>query len=462
MANRFLVSTECPTCGAPLDFSEGTNALQCGYCNSNLLVTGRKQVLSYALMPQLDERHAVSLVGRARRERGELGRVRKRQLYFIPYYRLTGHDLRWEAESASDSEDVGSGDLLTEAALRLKGFQPREFMRSDLQLRDRYVEKNFIACQLKGASLYSLGMRPAVLPLTLFHKATLEALGKIVRVTISAEEALDRGLQTVGPQQLVYRQVLGRMLSVIYAPIWVVEAEQHGKISLALVDAISQSIYTLDAEPALYQILDQSLRTDLHTVGFRPLVCPNCGWDLPLQAEAIAFPCGSCGKMWLLDKADLIETVSEVATLAQHERHPSNHYLPFWKVQTSLPESPAFSFVLPAFRYRRLKLLVDLAAHLSRIRPTCAVSETAGEKGEKEEICYTSLAACFYDPDDAIRMVHFICSGMAAQSWYGAPLPVEEPFSTRQISLLWLPYWKQGAALNDPLTGRRLPLNLLI
>ena len=51
MTSHLVVSTECPLCGAPLDFTEGSNAVQCLHCRSNLLVTGRKQVLSYYVAP---------------------------------------------------------------------------------------------------------------------------------------------------------------------------------------------------------------------------------------------------------------------------------------------------------------------------------------------------------------------------------------------------------------------------
>ena len=53
MDRRLVVSTECPTCGAPLDFKEGSNAVRCQYCRSNLLITGRKHVLSYYVKPKV-------------------------------------------------------------------------------------------------------------------------------------------------------------------------------------------------------------------------------------------------------------------------------------------------------------------------------------------------------------------------------------------------------------------------
>ncbi|MFB3108177.1 MAG: hypothetical protein ACE1ZE_02275, partial [Candidatus Binatia bacterium] len=96
MTSHLVVSTECPLCGAPLDFTEGSNAVRCLHCRSNLLVTGRKQVLSYYVAPKMDAQGALAKLTAAKKQSGARYRVIKKQLYFIPYYRLTGHDFRWE------------------------------------------------------------------------------------------------------------------------------------------------------------------------------------------------------------------------------------------------------------------------------------------------------------------------------------------------------------------------------
>src|SRR5215467_6798159 len=90
--SQLVVSTECPNCGGPLDFSEGVNAIRCPSCRSNLLVTGRKQVLSYWVAPKVkaDVASAVARTGRLE------ARVARTQLYFVPFYRLTGHDFQWQ------------------------------------------------------------------------------------------------------------------------------------------------------------------------------------------------------------------------------------------------------------------------------------------------------------------------------------------------------------------------------
>src|SRR5262245_15720113 len=96
MMQPAIVSTECPSCGAPVDFSEGTNAVQCQHCETRLLVTGRTQLLSYQIQPSVDARDAARAALYECETAGRAGRVRDASLWWIPYYRMTGHDLRWE------------------------------------------------------------------------------------------------------------------------------------------------------------------------------------------------------------------------------------------------------------------------------------------------------------------------------------------------------------------------------
>ena len=252
MDNALVVSTECPTCGGPLDFSEGSNAIQCPFCRSNLLVTGRKQSLSYYISPRLVIHGAVARVMIAHKENGRPCRVVNPELYFIPYYRLTGHDLRWE-ETERKKDPFGpepetiypalsgwspfyrpegallfsaiqlAGNLLEKAfsndtsdpspvqapidqgVRKLTAFPPLAPSTQNpasgdcserVQFIDRYVEKNFIACGIRGSGIYSLGVRPSVLRLRLFDRAVLQTQGKIVSPTVPPADGPGRQLRT--------------------------------------------------------------------------------------------------------------------------------------------------------------------------------------------------------------------------------------------------------------------------
>lgn len=499
MNSRLTVSTECPTCGAPLDFTEGNHAIQCGHCRSRLLVTGRKQLLSYFISPKLDVHRAVAKALLAQKEEGGECRVIEPRLYFIPYYRLTGHDFLWERSAPKPkpepidptafSPDPPQADLtLTlQAASDFLGDlwefgkkiyrgedaslaepdasiprapvendppvgEPRQRAadpvceEEEMTFRDRYVEKNFIACDLKGWGSYSLGVRPAVLRLELFRKEVLEERGTIVGATISADEALRQGMRKAEPEQVLYRQVLGRVLSLIYFPFWVIRVQRNGEERLIFLDAVSERVIHLDAPTSLQALLDRPAAAEAATVGFRPLTCPNCGWDLPFTPEDILFFCASCARGWQIEGSALSQIDYQVASLPEGAATP--RYLPFWVLQGEVEENPSFRFFLPAFRYRRLKLLGDLAKQLSKAQPVYTISA---------ESFVPSQGGC-YDQEDAVLLARFTRAGL--QNRKGIKSSEEKPFPVHVATLTWLPFQVEANSLRDPFTGMSLPQNL--
>lgn len=501
MNSRLTVSTECPTCGAPLDFTEGSHAIQCGHCRSRLLVTGRKQLLSYFISPKLDVHRAVAKALLAQKEEGVECRVIAPRLYFIPYYRLTGHDFLWERSApkpkvepidlSAFSPDPPQTDLtmtlqaasdllgdlwefgkkiyrgedeplsepdeskpMTPAesnppvvAPRQKESEPvRE--ENEMTFRDRYVEKNFIACDLKGWGSYSLGVRPAVLRMELFRKEILQEQGTIVGVTVSSEEALSQGMRKAEPENVLYRQVLGRVLSLIYFPFWVIRVQREGEERLTFIDAVSERVIHLDAPSSLIESLDRPAAGEAATVGFRPLTCPNCGWDLPFMPEDILFFCTSCSRGWQIEGSALSPIDYQVAGLP--EGAAPSRYLPFWVLQAEVDQNSSFRFFLPAFRYRRLKLLGDLAQRLSKAQPVYTVST---------ESCVPSRGGC-YDSEDADLLARFTWAGLQGRQEMKAL--EKKPFFVRSATLTWFPFQVEAKGLRDPFTGTSLPQNLFV
>src|SRR5690349_14821943 len=102
--SQLVVSTECPTCSGPLDFSEGSNAIRCPSCGSRLLVTGRKQVLSYWVKPKVK----ADVAGASARTGRIEAQVARTQLFFVPFYRLTGHDFQWQDVPPRPEPETGA------------------------------------------------------------------------------------------------------------------------------------------------------------------------------------------------------------------------------------------------------------------------------------------------------------------------------------------------------------------
>lgn len=506
MNSLLTVSTECPTCGAPLDFSEGSNAIRCLHCRSHLLVTGRKQLLSYAILPKIDENGAVKRIRLVEQDSHTPPRLVKAQLYFVPYYRLTGHDFLWEktdppstpesqggvsplgqqhAFSDLDAEVPFGRSSLSKGIIQIAihlfdlffgnkkaplpplslptgalqgasmpaggaALEKKKPVRDEeIAFRDRYVEKNFLASDLDGLGLYSLGVRPAVLSLALFQRVSLEKQGKIVGVALSPDAAFAHGMKAADSQKILYRQVIGQILSVVYFPFWVVEMEKRGEGCLKIVDAVSERVIQLDAPLSTYERLDQSSAGEREVVGFRPLTCPNCGWDLPAKPEDVIFVCPSCEKGWQIRGRYLYETAYTIA--AGGASAGALKYLPFWVLEIQIGTDRSHRYFVPAFRYRRLKMLSDLARNLSRKQP--AYSPLDGKKPE--------LHGCYYDQEDAAKLAQFIHAGSDKKSLEEADLE-KMPLHVKNATLTWFPFEEKAGGLLDPFTGFSLPKNLLM
>jgi LSD1 subclass zinc finger protein len=470
MEQRLVVSTECPTCAAPLDFHEGSNAVRCDYCRSNLLVTGRKQVLSYYVEPKVEPRDGARNAWVACHEKGWRCRAVKWERYFVPYYRFSGHDLRWERKQPEPSlhEDADDGDLRLmrstsnfAIAAVLATATPKAAAATSNGLNDkstfcdRYVDKNFLALDLQGTGIYSLGVRPAVLTLRLFRAETLRTLGQIVAPTVSVEAALAQGMATVAIEAgILHRRVIGRALSVVYYPFCMIEIEREGESFLGIVDGVSGNVVQVDAAHSLYGSLQREPAGNTPCVGFRPLVCPNCGWDLPVNPDHVVFFCASCERAWEIVGSDLRQVRHEVADVPPPPEMPASapvRFLPFWLLKDGKSESQPAQFHVPAFRYRRLRVLVDLARDIS-----------ARERGYAlHQGKLPSLHGCYYDQEDAVHLAEITYPGLAPFAEEMVAQLSEDPLSLSGASLVWFPFRSQAQSLREPFTGRAISEQLL-
>ena len=258
----------------------------------------------------------------------------------------------------------------------------------------------------------------------------LGSLGKIVQANIKPQDALLHGMRAGRKQAISNRKVIGRMLSVLYFPFWVMELKQGDKNCLAIIDAVSQAVITLAATPALYETLDQEVEADPHVIGFRPLTCPNCGWDHPIRPDNVIFYCSSCEKTWQILGNCLYEVSFQIARMAQAEKDKQFKYLPFWVLEGNSDENDPSRLFLPAFRYRQLKFLSDLAIRISRKQPSYSVlTENLPE-----------VQGCFYDQEDAVMLAQFSQVGMAPRPLEKIKAIQENNFSMTDATLTWFPY----------------------
>lgn len=474
---RVSVSTQCPMCGAPIDFHAGINALQCAHCRSNLLVTGRKQLLSYSVTPRIGAHAAIERAKPA----AEGARLVTLELYFVPYYRFTAQEFCWEKPEEKPKEaetpflampaprSSTAGEDLFESAIDwftdLFSPQPRyeyhpaaelritretrlaasgrpgEIRAGDLEILERHIDKTFVAtAELEGKSLYSIGARSSVLRLDLFRRKRLETMGRVVAPSLPSDEAATRGAKRTSPG-ILHREVIGRVLSLIYFPYWVVEIDREGSTRLVVIDGVSGTIVQRDSPVSLYQTLNHHEERDPDTLGFRPLRCPNCRADLAMRAEDVVFLCATCRRAWQLTGDEMFRVPHRVAASARNGGGERT-LLPFWVLEQETRKR----FFIPAFKYGGLKALYQLAARLSASNP--AYEEAQEQPAE--------AFGCYYDEEDALRLARLAYIGSAAKNADEVGRLAASPLPVSSAVLTWFPFERRGEMLIDPFLGQRL------
>lgn len=440
-----VVSAECPTCGAPLDFDDDARAIRCGHCRSQLLVTGRRQVLTYEIESRISESDARSLVRFALPADRQSTHVAPGRLHLVPYYRFTAEEIRWESADSERQRRRNVAEVAGMLGVAVPGtarLEDRIDPDEGADFSSRVIERNFVA-RKTAAVPHSLGVRPAALQLRLFDRPEDDDRVVVVAADLTPREAQERAV-SVADSDTHSRELLRAVLQIVYFPFWMVPTSGDGGDEVTVVDAVASAIVNEGVEPAAVEALAMGRRRKARTVGFRPLACPNCGWDLPFRPDDLLFQCSSCERGWLA-RGDRLEPI---AFSVGHGSGDIACHLPVWKLGGG--DAPAV--YAPAFRCRRLKALYDLGARLTRKATTVVRAADVP----------TELVGCALDELDARALSRFIAAGIAEEASRGAVRPdFPENLDALSAELLWLPFTSDGYALREPMTGAPVPTRLL-
>jgi len=305
------VETQCPQCGAPIILREAQHILDCQYCKTRLYLTPRGP-FRYTIPCR---RQGVNTV-------------------FIPFWRVRG--------------------------LGFTAYLPPK-------TRGKPLDKTLMALDLP-LSLYSLGLRPQISRLTFadLHQGTF------LRPRVGFKHLLERAAQQLAapvtektkvrkktnlflsglgenasfnnadpsswnfPEtrtvfkkyEPVFSAFLDEGVSLIYFPV----IPETGK-TVTLKDGLTGKPLGRIPEADWKEITARRVKV-IPPVGTLPLLCPNCGWDLKCENESWAALCPGCGRLWGVSQGKYTPIPFEVAPT----RDPDPLYLPFWKIETTIPE----------------------------------------------------------------------------------------------------------------------------
>lgn len=254
----------CPQCGAAVSLEIGDPVLPCSYCRTRLYLAPGK-ALRYRLLS--DGRHENRL--------------------FLPFWRTRGLRFRVFADPPRVE-----GSLLDATV----GAWPGAPVRANLGIRPQAARMALVGAWEE---------RPGTLGASAAGDTALARLA-----------ALDEG-------HPVLERLIGESQSVVETPA--IAVEQDGAAS-RLREAVPDG-ESYDADPALVPDLETWNGTGAGPVPFVPLLCPECGHDLPASAGSVAFVCRHCGRAWQMTP----QGMAPLPVFACGRPSAGARLFPFWR-----------------------------------------------------------------------------------------------------------------------------------
>lgn len=252
----------CPGCGGTVDLQEGNNVLKCPYCETSLLVLGDEGLLQYYAKSKTDREGAMHTAqkwfgkfdkDRKLKERAEFTDV---FLVHIPFWRLRGKVCGWifgnkiRHETYRDSQGNTHTRTVKEPVERIV---MREYLwnRAACDVSEFGVEKvdeSGIAGNLEPFDFYAV-----------------EKQGMVFEPTFSRTDAMKEAEQwmltqarnSVDVNEVIFQKLhtIGKKLSVVYYPLWVLRYSFRDRNYQVVVDGIrGKLLYGRAPGSTLYRV----------------------------------------------------------------------------------------------------------------------------------------------------------------------------------------------------------------
>ncbi len=179
---------------------------------------------------------------------------------------------------------------------------------------------------------FSVGLRSQTLKLRFVSP---ETEGRFLKPTLSFEKVMrifeDR-FNSPLPHPIFLQSHIGESLSLIYSPYYV-----DDKIYDAVLNKPVTSVLPDDFDIAFYP--DESPGWPIK---FIPTLCPNCGWDLHSEREALVLHCSNCNSVWQPAGNGLKRL--KFAHIPIPGKGDNVIFLPFWRMKADISEIALTSY----------------------------------------------------------------------------------------------------------------------
>lgn len=322
--SNFQIEQQCPQCGAPIILDEADRILSCKFCRTRVYLSA-EDIFHFYIPPAEGISEAI---------------------YFIPYWRIKGLSYTIKEKEMNIEHQ---GPLFSYSiSSTVKG----------MDISNKYFDINFLSLD-SNLLPHSLGLRPQAMKLKFVGSSKNE--GKFLKFSPASRDAFINDYQTRngGLSKAIF---IGETASVIYSPVYCANGRVYDAILKKPLDLQKKDA---EVEQTLISAPDEKWRVE-----FLPLLCPDCGADLPGEKDALIVFCSNCNSAWNPSNKNF--TKVEFATW--QEKGDDITYLPFWQLKVkvsgiqletyadlikmaNLPKAPSeewtktpFYFYAPAFK----------------------------------------------------------------------------------------------------------------
>jgi uncharacterized Zn finger protein (UPF0148 family) len=200
---------------------------------------------------------------------------------------------------------------------RLKGLS---YTLEGLNTSYRFFDATLLAFSSRLLPV-SLGLRPQALKLKFVGR---DNAGEFIEPSHKAREALSDVNQSIVGKPDQQRIFIGETISVIYAPVY----SDNG----CFYDAILKKPFTPKVEEKEIKQALLSAPAEKWQVNFIPMLCPNCGADLPGEKDALIVFCPNCDSAWKSSNMNFIKVDFSIWS----EKREDIVYIPFWRMKAKI------------------------------------------------------------------------------------------------------------------------------
>jgi uncharacterized CHY-type Zn-finger protein len=284
--SNFQIEQQCPQCGAPIILDEADRILSCKFCRTRVYLAA-EDIFHFYIPPAEGISEAI---------------------YFIPYWRIKGLSYTIKEKEMNIEHQ---GPLFSYSiSSTVKG----------MDISNKYFDINFLSLD-SNLLPHSLGLRPQAMKLKFVGSSKNE--GKFLKFSPASRDAFinDYQKRNGGLSKAIF---IGETASVIYSPVYCANGRVY--------DAILKKPLDLQKKDAEVEQTLISAPDEKWHVEFLPLLCPNCGADLPGEKDALIVFCSNCNSAWNPSNKNF--TKVEFATW--QEKGDDITYLPFWQLKVKV------------------------------------------------------------------------------------------------------------------------------